>query len=160
MKCLNKNYIAKINTLLKSATSSSPTAQSGASSNPPIGWSFMNIESSGNNHGANHVMVSWERTDYIHISNMEFYYNRFSSYDQNLRGKDRFRIQFLLEDNTWSTIYNINQNSEYSNGSTVWHLFDVDITQENYGDKFIYNQIPRAHSHMFFSNIKITHSLN
>ena len=62
----------------------------------------------------------------------------------------RFRIQLLLEDNTWSTIYNINKNSQYSNGSTVWHLFDLDITQENYGVKFIYDQIPTAHSHMCF----------
>ena len=160
LKCLNKNYNAKINTFLKSTTSSSPTAQSGASSIPPIGWSFMYIESSGNNHGANHVMVSWERTDIIHISNMKFYYNRFSTYDQNLRGMGHFRIQLSLEDNTWSTIYNTNQKSQNSNGSTVWHLFDVDITQQNYGVKFIYDQIPRAHSDMSFSNIIITHSIN
>ena len=72
LKCANKNYIAKIKTFLKSTTSTSPTSENGASSIPPIGWSFMYIESSGNNHGANHVMVSWERTDIIHISNIEF----------------------------------------------------------------------------------------
>ena len=159
LKCVNKNYNAKINTFLKSTTNTSPTAESGAKNLTPIGWSFMYVESLGNNHGANHVMVSWERTDTIHISNIKFYYIRFSTYDQNLRGMGRFRIQFLLEDNTWSTIYNINKNSQYGNGSTVWHLFDVDITQENYGVKFFYDQIPRAHADMFFSNIIITHSV-
>ena len=89
----------------------------------------------------------------------KFYYNRFSTYDPNLRGMGRFRILLLLEDNTWSTIYNMNKNSQYSNGSTVWHLFDVDITQENYGVKFIYDQIPRVHADMSFSNIIMTHSV-
>ena len=42
----------------------------------------------------------------------------------------RFRIQLSLEDNSWSTIYNTNKNSQCSNGSTVWHLFHLDITQE------------------------------
>ena len=79
-----KNYNAKINTLLKSTTSSSPTAESGASSIPPKGWSFLYIESSGNNHGANHISVSWERSESIHISNTKVYYNRFSTSDQNL----------------------------------------------------------------------------
>ena len=117
----------------------------------------MFVESSGNNHGANHISVSRERSDIIHISNIKFYYNRFSTSDSNLRGMGRFRLQILLEDNTWSTIYNINR--QHSNGSTVWHLFDVDITQENYGVKFNYDQTPRAHADMSFSNIIITHSV-
>ena len=86
LNCLNKSYNAKINTFLKSTTSTSPTAESGASSLVPIGWAFMYVESSGNNHGANHVMVSWEGTDNIHKSNIKYYYNRFSTSDQNLRG--------------------------------------------------------------------------
>ena len=159
LRCLKKSYNAKFNTFLKSTTNTSPTAESGASSLPPIGWSFMYVESSSNNHGANHIMVSWERTDIIRISNIKFYYNRFSTYDQNLRGMGRFRIQLLLEDNTWSTIYNINKNSEFSNGSSVWHLFDVDITQDNYGVKFIYDQTPSPHSDMCFSNIILTNSV-
>ena len=150
LKCLNKSYNAKLKTFLKSTTSSSPTAESGASSIPPIGWAFMYVEMSGNNHGANLAMVSWERTDIIHISNIKFYYNRFSTYDQNLGGMGRFRIQLLLEDNSWCTIYNLFENSQYSNGSTVWQLFDLDITQEHYGYKFIYDQIPTAHSDMSF----------
>ena len=68
-----------------------------------------------------------------------------------------FRIQLLLEDITWSIIYNITKISQYTSGSTVWLLFDVDITQKNYGVKFIYDQIPRAHADMSFSNIIITH---
>ena len=159
MKCVNKTYIAKINTFLKSTTSTSPTLENGASSIPLIRWSFMYIESNRNNHGANHVMVSWERTDIIHISNIKFYYNRFSTSDQKLRGMGRFRIQLLLEDNTWSTIYIINKNSQYSSGSTEWDLLDLDITQENYGVIFIYDQIPRAHADMSFSKIIITHSV-
>ena len=159
LKGLNISYNAKIITFLKSTTNTSPTAESGASSLAPIGWAFMYVESSGNNHGANHVMVSWERTDNIHISNINFYYNRFSTSDQNLRGMGRFRIQILLEDDSWSTIYNINKNSQYSNGSTVWPLFDLDITQENYGVKYIYDQRPTAHSDMSFSNIILTPSV-
>ena len=159
LKCLSKNYNAKINTFLKSTTSTSPTAESGANSIPPIGWSFMYVETSGNNHGANHKMVSWERTDIIHVSKIKFYYKRFSISDQNLRGMGRFKIQILLQDNSWSTIYNKNRNSQYSNGSTVWHLFDLNITQENYGIKSIYDQIPTPHSDMCFSNIILTHSV-
>ena len=77
LKCLNKSYNAKINTYLKSTTNTSQTAERRASSLPPIGWAFMYVETSGKNHGAYHVMVSWERTDIIHISNIEIYYNRF-----------------------------------------------------------------------------------
>ena len=47
-KCWSKNFNAKIDTFLKSTTSSSPTAESGATSLPPIGWSFMYVESSNN----------------------------------------------------------------------------------------------------------------
>ena len=90
LKCVNKNYKAKIDTFLKSTTSTSPTAESGATTIPPIGWRFMYIESSGNNHGANHVMVSWERTDIIHISNINFFYNRFSPSNQKFGGMARF----------------------------------------------------------------------
>ena len=58
LKCINKNKNAKINTFLKSTTNTSPTAESRASSVPPIGWAFMYVESSSNNHGPNHVMFS------------------------------------------------------------------------------------------------------
>ena len=120
----------------------------------------MFVETSGNNHGANHVMVSWERCDFIHISNIKCYYNRFSTSDQNLRGMGRFRIHLLLEENSWSTIYNIPKNNQFFSGSTQWHLFSMDITQENYAVKFINDQIPSPHSDMSFSNILITLSVD
>ena len=56
-------------------------------------------------------------------------------------------------------MYDMNKNSQNCNGSTVWHLFDVDITQENYGVNFIYDQIPRAHKDMSFPIIIETHSV-
>ena len=73
VKCLNKSYNAKIDTFLKSTTITSPTAKSGAISLPPIGWVFMYVESPGSIHGANmcEYMVSWERSDNVHISNIK-----------------------------------------------------------------------------------------
>ena len=159
LNCLNKSYNSKINTFLKSRTNSFPTAESGASTLPPTSWSFMYVETSAKSHGANHFMVSWERIDIIHKSNKYFYYNRFWTYYSNLRGMGRFKIQLLLDDNSWSTIYKKPKNNEFSNGSTVWHLFDMDITQENYGIKFIYDQIPTVHSDRCFSNVILTHSV-
>ena len=35
----------------------------------------------------------------------------------------RFRIQLLLEDNAWSTRYNIPKNDRYSDTSLDWTLF-------------------------------------
>ena len=40
----------------------------------------------------------------------------------------RFRIQLLLEDNTWSTRYNIPKNDRYSNSSTEWTLLILNFT--------------------------------
>ena len=61
---------------------------------------------------------SFERTDIIQISNITFYYNRFSTSDQNLRAMGRFTIQLLLEDNTWSAQYTIPKNDRYSDTSS------------------------------------------
>ena len=71
----------------------------------------------------------------------------------------RFRIQLLLEDNTWSTRYNIPENDRYSDTSTDWTLVFLKFTVENYGIKLIYDQIDTAHADMFSSNITITHSV-
>ena len=68
LKCLNKTYNAKINTFLKSTTNTSPTSESGTASLPPIGWAFMYVEMLANNNGSDYIMVSWERTDIIHLS--------------------------------------------------------------------------------------------
>ena len=110
IKCNNKNNISKVGDFIKSTKTNSPTGHSGATSLPPIGTAFMYIETSSNNHG-NNVFVSWERTDIIQISNITFYYNRFSILtNDSKKSMGSFRVQLLLEDNTWSTRYNIPKN--------------------------------------------------
>ena len=156
--CNDRNNNGKISNFVRARKTKSPTGDSGATSLPPIGDSFMYIETSGNNNGSN-VFVSFERTDIIQISDITFYYNRFSSSNQNLRGMGRFRIQLLLEDNTWSTRYNIPTNDRYSDTSTEWTLVSLNFTIQNYGIKLIYDQINTAHADMCFSNITITHSV-
>ena len=42
----------------------------------------------------------------------------------------RFRNQILLEDNTWSTRYNIPETDRYSNSSTDWALVNLKFTTE------------------------------
>ena len=159
IKCNNKNNISKVGDFLKSTKTNSPTGHSGASSLPPIGNSFMYKETSSNNHGSN-VFVSWERTDIIQISNITLYFNRFSILtNDNLKNMGRFRIQLLLDDNTWSTQYTIAKNTQYSNSETEWKILNLDFTTENYGIKLILDQIDTAHSDMCFSNITITHSV-
>ena len=69
----------------------------------------------------------------------------------------RFRIQLLLEDNTWSTRYNIPENDRYSDSSTDWTKLNLNFTVENYGDKLVYDEIDTVHADMSFSNITITH---
>ena len=106
----------------------------------------MYIETSSNNHGSN-VFVSCERTDIIQISNITFYYNRFSILTKdNLRNMGRFRIQLLLEDDTWSTQYTIDKNTQYSDSESEWKLLNLDFTVEKYGIKLTLDQIDTAHS--------------
>ena len=154
----DKNNNGKISNFIRATKTNSPTEDSGATSIPPIGNAFMYIETSSNNNG-NNVFVSFERTDIIQITNISFYYNRYSSSDQDLRAMGRFRIQLLLEDNTWSTQYTIAKNTHYSDNSTDWTLLNLDFTTQNYGIKLIYDQIDTAHADMCFSNITITHSV-
>ena len=71
----------------------------------------------------------------------------------------RFRIQLLLEDNTWSTRYNIPQNDRYSDISTQRTKLNLNFTEENYGVKLIFDAIDSAHSDMCFSNFSVTHSV-
>ena len=146
IKCNNKNNQARITDFIKSTETYSPTGYAGATTLPPIGNSFMYIETSSNNHGDD-VFVTWERTDIIQISNITFYYNRFSILiDDSLKSMGRFRIQLLLEDNTWSTRYNITKNDRYSNSSTQWTKLSLNFTEENYGIKLIFDEIDSAHS--------------
>ena len=74
----DKNNNGKISNFIRSTKTNSPTGDSGATSLPPIGNSFMYIETSSNNKG-NNVFVSFERKDIIEITNISFYYNRYSS---------------------------------------------------------------------------------
>ena len=159
IKNLNKINGSKLGNFLKSTITNSPTGCSGAMSLPPIGNSFMYIETSSNNHG-NNVFVSWERTDIIQITNITFYYNRFLILtNDSLKSMGRFRVQLLLEDNTWSTIYTIAKNTQYSTTSTEWTLLNLDFTVENFGIRLYYDQLDTAHADMCFSNITITHSV-
>ena len=123
----------------------------------------MYIETSGNNNNQNNngynVFVALQRTDIIQISNITFYYNRYSSSGSNLRAMGQFRIQLLLDDNTWSTQYTIAKNTQYSDNSTHWTFLNLDFTVENYGIKLIYDKIESGHADMSFSNITITHSV-
>ena len=120
----------------------------------------MYIETSSINHGHERVFVSWERTDISQISNITFYYNRFSILTNNSKkSMDRFRKELLLEDNTWSTRYKIPKNDRYSNSSTQWTLVNLNFTVENYGINLVYDQIDKPHADMCFSSISITHSV-
>ena len=160
INCNNKNNVSKVGDFIKSTKTNSPTGDSGATSLPPIGNSFMYIETSSNNHGHERVFVIWERTDIIQISNITFYYSRFSILTNNSKkSMGRFRIQLLLEDNTWSTRYNIPKNDRYSNSSSQWTLVNLNFTIENYGIRLIYDQIDTPHANMCFSNLTITHSV-
>ena len=156
--CNDRNNNGKISNFNKLTKTNSPTSNTGSTSLPPIGTAFMYIETSRNNNG-NDVFVSFERSDIIQITNITFYYNRYSSSNQNLRAMGCFRIQLLLEDNTWSTQYTIAENTQYSDNSTDWTFLNLDFTVENYGIKLIYDQIDTAHADMCFSNITITHSI-
>ena len=157
--CNNKKNQSRISDFIKSTKTNSPTGFSGAISLSPIGDAFMYIETSSNNHGLN-VFVSWERTDILQISNITFYCNRFSILtNDNLKNMGRFRIQLLLDDNTWSTQYTIDKNTQYSDSESEWKLLNLNFTVENYGIKLILDQIDTAHSDMCFSNITITHSV-
>ena len=120
----------------------------------------MYIETSGNNSGNDDVFVSWERIDITKITNITFYYNRYSILiDDSKKSMGRFRNQLLLENNTWSTQYTIAKNDDCSDNSTDWTLLNLDFTVENYGTKLIYDQIDIPHADMCFSNITITHSV-
>ena len=117
----------------------------------------MYIETSSGNHVDN-VYCSFEPTDVIQITNITFYYNRFSKLTQDsLKSMGRFRIQLLSEDNTWSTRYNIPKNDRHSNNSTDWTLVSLIFTKENYGIKIFKDQIDTPHVDMCFSNTTITH---
>ena len=109
-KCKDKNNNVIIQNFIKSPKTNSPPENSGATSLPPIGDSFMDIETSSGSHG-NGVSVSFELTDVIQIGNKIFDHNRFSFSTKNsAKSMGRLKIQLLFADNTWSTRYNIPKN--------------------------------------------------
>ena len=156
--CKDRNNNANINNFIKSTKTQSSTESSGATQLPPIGNSFMYLESSGNNNGDN-TYVKIIRTDFIQITNISFYYNSFSISDENLRAMPRFRMQILLENGNWENQYTIEKNSQFSNSSTEWTHLSLDFTQENYGIQLIFDRISSAHADMSLSNISIIHTL-
>ena len=156
--CKDKYNNAKINNSIKSTKSQSRTEYSGATQLPPVGKSFIYLESSGNNNGDN-TYVRLIRTDIIQITNIKFYYNRFSMSDENLRAMPKFRIQILLENGNWEIKFTNEKNSQFSNSSTEWTHLSLDFTQENYGIQLIFDRISSAHAVMSLSNISITHTL-
>ena len=71
----------------------------------------------------------------------------------------RFKIQFLLEDNTWSTRYNLPKTDRSSDTSNDWTPVSSKFTGESCDIKIIYDEIGSAHADMCFSNTTITHSV-
>ena len=155
IKCNDINGNGKITNFVKSTKTNSPSSNAGATVLPPIGSAFMYIETSGGNNGDN-VFVSFERTDIIQITNITFYYNRYTAHNPSM---GRFKVQLLLDDNTWNTQYTIDKNTQYSSSPTEWTLLNLDFTEENYGIKLVYDEIDTAHADMCFSNITITYSV-
>ena len=103
---------------------------------------------------------SFERTDNIQITNITFYYDRCSILtNDSLKSMGRFRFQLLLEDNTWSTRYNITKNDRHSDSSTQWTKLSLNFTEKKYGIKFVFDEIDTPHADMCFSIITITHSV-
>ena len=146
---------------LKSTKTNSPTSQAGSTSLPPIGTCFMYIETSANNHNSSNddVLVSFERTDIIHISNITFYYNRYSISTANKRNMGKLEIQ-LLRNGVWQTEYTMGKDTNFSALSTDWTLLKMNIiSQPDYGIKIVYSGINTAHADMCFSDINITHSI-
>ena len=157
--CNDTNNNVKITNFIRPTKTNSPTGDSGATSLPPIGSAFMFTETTSNNHGSK-VFVSWERTDIIKITNIIFFCNRSSILtNDNLKSIGRFRNRLLLEDNSWSTRYNIPKNDRYNDTSTDWSLVKANFTVENYAIRLIYDQIDTTHADMCCSNITITHSV-
>ena len=156
-KCNDKNNNGKIQKFIRSTKANSPTSDSGATNLPLTGGSFVSIETSSNNLG-NNDFVSWEWTDVVQITNMTFYYNRCSILtNDRLKSMGSFSYQLLLEDNTWSTRYNIPKNDQYSDTSKDWAPVILTFTVQNYGIKLIYDEIDTLHADMCFSIITITH---
>ena len=71
IKCNDKNNKGKITIFIKSSISTTPSPDTGSNNLPPIGKSYLYIETGANNYGSN-VYCSFERTDIIQISKISF----------------------------------------------------------------------------------------
>ena len=133
---------------IKSTKTISPTSSSGATTLPPIGTCFMYIETSANNHNSSNdnVLVSFGRTDFIHISIITFYYNRFSISAADKRSMGKKEIQ-ISRNSVWQTEYTMDEDTNFSTLSTEWRLFNMNIiSQPNYGIEIVYSGINSAHA--------------
>ena len=107
------------------------------------------------------VSVILERTDFIQITNITFYYNGFSNLTgDSLKSMGRFRLKLLKDNNIWKTRHHMPKRSKYNSSSTEWSLINLDFTEENYGLGMYYDQIDTAHADMCFSKTSTPHSVD
>ena len=71
----------------------------------------------------------------------------------------RFRIRWLLNDNTSSPRYSIPKNSRYSGSPKDRTRVSLNLNIEKYGIKIIYDQIATPQADMSFRNFRETHSI-
>ena len=117
----------------------------------------MYMETSSNIDGDDKIFVFWERTDNIQFTKITFSYNRFSNLTIiSLKSMGRFRVQLLLEDDTWKTKFHMGRNSNYSGSSTHWSSLNLDFPEPNYGIRLNYDKIDTAHADVFFKYYKNT----
>ena len=101
----------------------------------PRGDSFLYKETSQNNSEFANNSVSFERTDFIQISTVNFYFNRFLADGVHKAGV-YFRIPLLFGDNQWEAQNTIEKNTGCSATSEEWTLLKLDFTISNYGIRF------------------------
>ena len=162
ISCNDKNNDGKTKNFIRSSKTNNPTDVSGATSLPLIGNAFMyfHVYSNEFKQYGNFVFVSFERTDIFQITNKSFYCNRFSILTSDShKSMGRFRIQLLLEDNTWSSQYTVPKNDQYSDTSTDWTLLNFDFNVKTDGIKLIFDEIDSPHADICFSDITVTHSV-
>ena len=140
--CNDKNTNGVTTNFIRATKINNPTSQPGTTSLPPIGESFMYVETSSNDRGHERVFVSWEKTDIIQISNITYFHNGFSNItNDSLKSMGRFRNELFLEDNIWSIRYNIPKNDRYSATSTDWTRVILNFTVKNYDIGIIFDQM-------------------
>ena len=104
-------------------------------------------------------LVSFERIDIIHFSNISFYYNRFSSSDPNQCAMGRFRIHLLIPHRHWSPKKAFDEKTKYGANSTDWSLINLVFMEAKYWIRRVYDQIETTHADMGFCKITITYSV-